>query len=42
MQVTEIGPGRIVLGYFALALLLLILLPVPGSFYPALRIHPYT
>ena len=39
---TGISPGRTVLGYFALALLLLILLPVPGSFYPALRIHPYT
>ena len=41
-DLTEIGPSRTALGYFALALLLLILLPVPGSFYPALRIHPYT
>jgi membrane-associated protease RseP (regulator of RpoE activity) len=41
-DLTEIGASRTVLGYFALALLLLILLPVPGSFYPALKIHPYT
>jgi len=40
-DLTRIGPARTALGYLALALLLLILLPVPGSFYPALRIHPY-
>jgi hypothetical protein len=41
-DLTGIGLGRAAVGYFALVLLLLILLPVPGYFYPALRIHPYT
>jgi membrane-associated protease RseP (regulator of RpoE activity) len=40
-DLTEVGPGRMVLGYLTWALLLLILLPLPGHFYPALRIHPY-
>ncbi len=41
-DLTAVGPGRTALGYFALALLLLILLPVPHYFYPALKIHcPY-
>jgi hypothetical protein len=39
-DLTGIGPGRTALRYFALAVLLLILLPVSGYFYPALRIHP--
>jgi hypothetical protein len=41
-DLTGIGLVRTAVGYFALGLLLLILLPVPGYFYPALRIHPYT
>ena len=41
-DLTGIGLGRTAVGYFALVLLLLIFLPVPGYFYPALRIHPYT
>jgi len=40
-DLTRIGPARTAVGYLALALLLIIVLPVPGSFYPALRIHPY-
>lgn len=40
-DLTGIGPFRTLLGYFVLALLLLIILPVPGYFYPALRIHPH-
>ena len=41
-DLTGIGLGRTAVGYFASVLLLLIFLPVPGYFYPALRIHPYT
>jgi len=41
-DLTPIGPARTALGYLALALLLIILIPLPGSFYPALRIHPYS
>jgi len=41
-DITPVGPARKLLGYFTFFLLLLILAPVPHTFYSAFGIHcPY-